>query len=35
MSINSFKSEITYKLCIYKSYIYIYMNMWKQMIDNK
>ena len=32
---NSFKNEITYKLFTYKSYMYIYLNVCKQMADVK
>ena len=35
MSCNSFKNEITYKLFTYKSYMYIYLDVCKQMTDIK
>ena len=35
VSYNSFKNEITYKLFTYKSYMYIYLNVCKQMTDIK
>ena len=31
--ISSFKNEITYKLFTYKSYMYIHLNVRKQMIN--
>ena len=33
ISSNSFKNEITRKLLTYKSYMYMYLNVCKQMID--
>ena len=35
ISFNSFKNEITYNLFIYKSYMYIILNVCKQMTDIK
>ena len=35
ISSNSFKNEITYKLFPYKSYMYIHLNVSKQMTDVK
>ena len=32
---NSFKNEITYKLLIYKAYMYIHLNVCIQMTDVK
>ena len=33
ISSDSFKNEITYQLFIYKSYMYVYLNVFKQMTD--
>ena len=35
ISSNSFKNEIIYKLFTYKSYMYIHLNVCKQMTDVK
>ena len=35
ISCNSFKNKITYKFFSYKSYMYIHLDVWKQMTDAK
>ena len=35
ISYNSFKNQITYKLVTYKSFMYTYLNVCKQMTDVK